>query len=272
MINRYRWVARSAKELSLPRLAANQTKAEVAELADAADSKSVVITDLWVRFPPSARNPIQGALSPGRSGEAFEVSLSKADRQDPTLLRLLVADARVGLVRAGGCPLDAFTWQRAIGERIAARSCPEQLRDGVLTLRVASSVWAQELSLLSATIIERLAPFGFVVQKIRCRVGTVEAQPRAKTTRPIVSLPPVELPADLSKQLARITDDDLRASIETAARAQLQLRAKAQKRAASAAKPDARGLRSAGRETVLRDQSAPEPNAGRRRTREPRRD
>jgi hypothetical protein len=99
MINRYRRQARSAKELSLPTLAAldwaipvrgiprdcpneqwaldpkdrvssgTQSKAEVAELADAADSKSVVITDLWVRFPPSARNHTQAVVARCKSQE-----------------------------------------------------------------------------------------------------------------------------------------------------------------------------------------------------------
>ena len=99
MINRYRRAARSAKELSLPRLlgldraipelrlpiyrpsagggadtqsklsSGTKSKAEVAELADAADSKSVVITDLWVRFPPSARIQVQAALARCRSLE-----------------------------------------------------------------------------------------------------------------------------------------------------------------------------------------------------------
>jgi hypothetical protein len=122
--------------------------------------------------------------------------------------------------------LDPHTWRRAIGERIAARSQPEQLRDGVLTLRVASSVWAQELSLLSSTIIERLAPLGFAVRSIRCKVGGLDAGPLPRAKAPArANPPPVELPADLAEELAQIGDADLRATIESAARAQLQARA-----------------------------------------------
>jgi hypothetical protein len=122
--------------------------------------------------------------------------------------------------------LDAHTWQRAIGDRIAARSQPEQLRDGVLTLRVASSVWAQELSLLSSTIIEHLAPLGFAVRSIRCRVGSLDAGSKPKPfPRKPVAVVPIELPAELAQQLDQMKDDDLKATIETAARAQLQLRA-----------------------------------------------
>ncbi|HMA92722.1 MAG TPA: DUF721 domain-containing protein [Polyangiaceae bacterium] len=151
--------------------------------------------------------------------------MRKVDPGIPTLLGHLVADARVGLVRAGGCPLDACTWREAIGERIATRSSPEHLRDGVLTLRVASSVWAQELSLLSQTIIERLAPLGFRVQSIRCRVGALDqTEARRRVAPPAPRMPPVELPPELNAELNRIDDPDLRTTIESAARAQLQLR------------------------------------------------
>ncbi len=98
MINRYRRSARSAKELGLGPLTpldlalpdlripddcptetnavepeeAQVTeivnKAEVAELADAADSKSVVRKDLWVRFPPSAQFEV---CRPESSFESF---------------------------------------------------------------------------------------------------------------------------------------------------------------------------------------------------------
>jgi hypothetical protein len=211
-----------------------------------------------------------------RSDDAFEVLVSKSDSEGPTLLGTLVVDARAGLIRAGGCPLDAHTWRRAIGDRIASRSSPEQLRDGVLTLRVANPVWAQELSLLSSKIIERLQPLGFVIQTVRCKVGPVEPIPRVSRTRALRPVAPVELPPDLTRQLSRIEDDDLRVTIEAAARSQLQLeaqrRATAQRRnqsgGASAATPDARGLQSAGRETVLQDRIESVPRAGQRRTRE----
>gem|GEM_PF-4286209 len=41
--------------------------AEVAELADAADSKSVVRKDLWVRFPPSAHCLLDAKFVVGRA-------------------------------------------------------------------------------------------------------------------------------------------------------------------------------------------------------------
>lgn len=110
-----------------------------------------------------------------------------------------------------------------MGQRVASRSSPELFRDGVLTLRVATSVWAQELSLLSVTIKQRLAPFGFEVNAVRCRLGQVDRAKPAKTRCTAPRLPPVELPKELSAQLSRVRDDELRAAIETAAKAQLQL-------------------------------------------------
>ena len=37
-------------------------------------------------------------------------------------------------------------WQGAVGEKLAQRTHPERIADGVLTVRVPSSTWAQELS------------------------------------------------------------------------------------------------------------------------------
>ena len=191
------------------------------------------------------------------------------------------------MVRAGGCALDAYTWQRAIGERIASRSCPENLRDGVLTLTVVSSVWAQELSLLSGTIIERLASAGFAV-RIRCRVVAPRARERQNSRQPAMAptpttVPKVELPAELTSKLAQIADEDLRDIIEAAARSQMQ--SQMQKRAAlmtgkqskstrsngpTEATPAVRGPQSSARESAQRGQNAAGPNAVRQRTRGPR--
>jgi hypothetical protein len=210
----------------------------------------------------------------------------KADTAGPTPLSALVGSVRADMARAGGCALDAFTWQRVIGERIASRSRPETLRDGVLTLRVASSVWAQELSLLSATIIERLASAGFVVSNVRCKVAPLPQAKRSgrspTVTTPPLAAPKVELPAALATQLERIADPCLRELIEATARAQMQLqlrkkavsatRRQAQTRTAPhrttiAAKPGVRGPQSAGPGSAPRGQIVPEPSEGLPRTR-----
>jgi predicted nucleic acid-binding Zn ribbon protein len=47
-------------------------------------------------------------------------------------------------------------WPRAAGDAFAAQSTPVSERDGVVTVACSSSVWAQELELLSERVVERL--------------------------------------------------------------------------------------------------------------------
>ena len=64
-------------------------------------------------------------------------------------------------------------WPAAAGEAFARASEPVSERDGVVTVACESSVWAQELDLLSERVLERLngllgAP---KVQRLRVRTG-----------------------------------------------------------------------------------------------------
>lgn len=47
-------------------------------------------------------------------------------------------------------------WPEAVGTAIAQRAQPVAERAGVLTISCESSIWAQELDLMSQTILERL--------------------------------------------------------------------------------------------------------------------
>jgi len=47
-------------------------------------------------------------------------------------------------------------WEPAAGPAFAAQCEPVSERDGVVTVACASSVWAQELDLLSERVVERL--------------------------------------------------------------------------------------------------------------------
>jgi predicted nucleic acid-binding Zn ribbon protein len=47
-------------------------------------------------------------------------------------------------------------WQGAVGEQLAAVALPVSERDGTLTVECADAVWAQELDLMQATLLERL--------------------------------------------------------------------------------------------------------------------
>jgi predicted nucleic acid-binding Zn ribbon protein len=61
-------------------------------------------------------------------------------------------------------------WRAAVGEAIADQARPVSERGGVLTIACSASVWAQELDLMSASIIERLngALGGSQITRIRC--------------------------------------------------------------------------------------------------------
>lgn len=47
-------------------------------------------------------------------------------------------------------------WAAAVGERIAAVARPVSERDGTLTVECSDAVWAQELSLMQESLLERL--------------------------------------------------------------------------------------------------------------------
>lgn len=47
-------------------------------------------------------------------------------------------------------------WSTALGERLAAAAQPVAEREGTLTVECVDGVWAQELDLMQATLLERL--------------------------------------------------------------------------------------------------------------------
>ena len=106
-------------------------------------------------------------------------------------------------------PMDDLTWRRIVGVGVAQRSRPLALRRGILWVHVVSSAWAQELSLLQTTLLERLAIHGWRAQQIRFRVG-----PMASTLRPVKIDPPpmprAPLPAELEVALRAVVDEQLR--------------------------------------------------------------
>ena len=113
-------------------------------------------------------------------------------------------------------------WRDAVGARIAERAVPITLEDGVLLLRVPSSVWANELSLLADEVRARLKERGVSVRELRFRVGAVPPVERPPERRIARAVPTIrEVPAELAQILAGVDDADLRAVIESAAAANL---------------------------------------------------
>jgi hypothetical protein len=119
-------------------------------------------------------------------------------------------------------PIPLAAWRAAVGPRIADRTRPVALERDVLIVKVATSVWANELSMLAPELIAKLASHGFVVKSLKFRVGpldVMEGIPQRKTYRQVP--PPAALEPELERSLADVPDDDLRGMIEKAARANL---------------------------------------------------
>lgn len=158
--------------------------------------------------------------------------------------------------------LDGEQWRRIVGERVAERTRPASIQEGTLLVYVASAVWAQELTLLSPAILERLAKAGVPARVLRFRVGDIgerEARTNAAPIPPPAAPPKAVLPGDLRERLALIGDPALRAAIAEAAAYSLG-------RPASETPRERRAPRSGASETVPKDRAAPRSNGAPRGT------
>ena len=124
--------------------------------------------------------------------------------------------------RAHQQPIPRNEWRAAVGPRIADRAQPISIERGVLTIKVATSVWANELHMLTSELLARLKLRGFAVIALRFRVApldTVGRPPERRATRKVP--PPASLEPELRALVANVADTELRAAIEQAARANL---------------------------------------------------
>jgi hypothetical protein len=139
---------------------------------------------------------------------------SRGDRPNPPAsLSHLLAESPILRARSAG--ITAAEWKGLVGPRLAERAILESVSDGVLTVRVPSSTWAQELSFLSHLVIERLQGNGHAVNKIRFRVAA-PSNPRS-VLRKTSEVHKAPLPPALRARLEKIDDPDLRAAIGEAA-------------------------------------------------------
>jgi hypothetical protein len=106
-------------------------------------------------------------------------------------------------------------WNRAAGPQIGAKAQPDRLREEVLYVRVANSVWMHELQFMKQDIISKLNGIlgGAKVSQIRFFIGEIEA-PTMKNAGPDVLLDARDLKAEemdyIRDTLAGVADPDLK--------------------------------------------------------------
>jgi len=181
-------------------------------------------------------------------------------RHAPASLSDVLADTRRTTQARSGRALDRTTWRHAVGRRIAERTEVGPLRGDELTIFVASAAWSQELSLLSAEILERLNAHGVTATRLRFRVRTdLAAEKPAPKAKRLAQ--PRPLPAEIATRLAHVQDDELRRAIAEAAGLALS-RTEAPR--PTSKKPVARTPPAAGARTAPQGRSSPAtPAAGR---------
>jgi len=96
----------------------------------------------------------------------------KRTNSKPTSLSQILA-----LTAAGKTAKQKITralWQEVAGIGFANKTAPMRVSEGTLFVRVASSVWAQELQQFEAVILDRLAKKGIEIKSLRFVVSEVD--------------------------------------------------------------------------------------------------
>jgi hypothetical protein len=117
----------------------------------------------------------------------------------------------------------AVEWEQLVGARVAANSVPDGIRSGSLVIKVASSAWLHQLSMMRASLLtsllDALGPPA-LFSDIRLVLGngtlTGRAVPESKrTVVPTLKLPPITLTAaaQIIDEVDSIDDVELRSLI-----------------------------------------------------------
>ena len=118
--------------------------------------------------------------------------------------------------------IEPALWRDAVGARIAERVRPLSIFGDTLVLRVPSSVWANEISLLTEELCARLRVRGVEVRELRFRVGDTPQPDRPPQRRVARTVPPTAaIPQDVKQSLELVKDDALRGFIARAVAANL---------------------------------------------------
>lgn len=115
-------------------------------------------------------------------------------------------------------------WVSIVGPRIAGRTRLGKIYKGVLTIKVASSSWSNELSFLKSELLVKLRRAGHDIVDLRFsvdKIENVEKRPQRRGT-PVQATSQTPLPRELLERLEQVDDPNLRAAIAEAARASLK--------------------------------------------------
>lgn len=121
-------------------------------------------------------------------------------------------------------------WRAMVGDRLAARTWPDGLRDGVLWVRVANSAWMQELGFLREALIGTLnAHLGRppLVKELKFHLGARRATsgddavaalahrlaPRPRTRKRKFAPATDETLQTIERETSAVEDDELRAAL-----------------------------------------------------------
>jgi hypothetical protein len=145
------------------------------------------------------------------------------------LTDLIAQSRQLKAPRGVSGPVDQIAWERAVGTRIAKRTSPEGVERKVLYVRTATAAWANELAMLSQSIIAALAEQGVKIDALRFKVGHVEHAPLHKRPARHAPARDAPLPPALAEHIARLDADDLSAAIGKAAALSLAAQVEAKK-------------------------------------------
>lgn len=174
----------------------------------------------------------------------------------PEPLAALLSQPATG---ARSLPIPPYAWWQAVGPRIAERARPIRLLREELTIRAATATWAQELSFLAPTIIERLQKLGFAVKHVRFYVGPVDPPLRRPEPAPQRLVPPpAKLSSPLQTTIESVENETLRDAILRAAAANLAWQKLRDGAKANEATRGARALRFVARESAPQGQTGPQ--------------
>jgi len=117
-------------------------------------------------------------------------------------------------------------WPRVVGETLAANAWPARIaRDGTLHIAASSSVWAFELGQLEGEILPRLREVlaEAAPRRLKFVPGPLPeaAPPTSERLRPPLPEPTPEQAREAQSWAAAIESEELRKTVEKAARASL---------------------------------------------------